>query len=209
MGVNDTVKPTKMELLNLRNKIKLAKKGHKLLKQKQDVLILEFFKILAKAKDLRSELNDEMGGAFKALGRAEAYHGLFEVEALALSVKPVPGLDVKVRNVMGVKIPELERIEVRRKLDDRGYGLLTSSAKVDEAVTSFQGVLDKVIQLAETENAVKRLINEIKKTKRRVNALDLVLIPRMKKQANYIGMRLDEMERENFFTLMKLKGAAE
>ncbi len=209
MGVNDTVKPTKMELLNLRNKIKLAKKGHKLLKQKQDVLILEFFKILAKAKDLRSELNDEMGVAFKALGRAEAYHGLFEIEALALSVKPVPDLDVKVRNVMGVKIPELERIEVRRKLDDRGYGLLTSSAKVDEAVTSFQGVLDKVIQLAETENAVKRLINEIKKTKRRVNALDLVLIPRMKKQANYISMRLDEMERENFFTLMKLKNAAE
>ncbi|MCX6776385.1 MAG: V-type ATP synthase subunit D [Candidatus Micrarchaeota archaeon] len=201
----EQVKPTRMELLNIKEKIKLSEKGHKLLKQKRDVLILEFFAIFEKARDIRSELNAQMAKAFTSLAIAQAYHGIFEIESASLAVKKAPGVRVTVRNVMGVKIPKVESSYVKKGLMDRGYGLLGSSAKIDEAAESFEGALDTIIKLSETETALKRLIEETEKTKRRVNALEYVILPRFKEQAKYINMRLDEMERETFSTLKHIK----
>ncbi|MEM3031047.1 MAG: V-type ATP synthase subunit D [Candidatus Micrarchaeia archaeon] len=197
--------PTRMELLKAKERIKLAVKGHRLLKQKRDALILEFFRILEKAKDLRGELNRRMASAFQSLAIAQAYHGVYELEAAALAVKRAPAVSVSVRNVMGVKIPSVTAQEVHKGFFDRGYGVLGSSAKIDEAAAGFENALDMVIKLAETENALKRLIREIEKTKRRVNALEYVLIPRLQSQAKSILFRLDEMERESFFTLKVIK----
>jgi len=201
----EQVKPTRMELLNIKEKIKLSEKGHKLLKQKRDVLILEFFAIFEKARDIRSELNAQMAKAFTSLAIAQAYHGIFEIESASLAVKKAPGVRVTVRNVMGVKIPKVESSYVKKGLMDRGYGLLGSSAKIDEAAESFEGALDTIIKLSETETALKRLIEETEKTKRRVNALEYVILPRFREQAKYINMRLDEMERETFSTLKHVK----
>lgn len=202
---SEGVKPTVMELLLTKAKIKLAENGHRLLKQKRDVLVLEFFGILERAKDLRAELNKQMARAFNSLALAEAYHGAIDVESTALAVRKVPGASITVRNVMGVKIASIDAPEVRKNLQERGYGIIGSSAKIDEAAASFEEALSMCLELAETENALKRLIREIEKTKRRVNALEYILIPTLKEQAKYILMRLDEMERDRFFTLKMIK----
>ncbi len=201
--------PTRMELLKAKSRVKLARKGHKLLKQKRDVLVLEFFKILRQAKDQRAELNSRMGKAFIALGMAQAHHGVLEVEAIAMSVKKAPRIEVRSKNVMGVHIPHIKGEYVSKTLLQRGYSISGSSAKIDEAAEGFEKALEIVLKLAETENALKKLLKEIEKTKRRVNALDYVLIPDLKGRAKYIMMRLEEMERESFISLKTIKAKLE
>ncbi|MEM4348356.1 MAG: V-type ATP synthase subunit D [Candidatus Anstonellaceae archaeon] len=201
----ETPNPTRMELLKARTRVRLARKGHKLLKQKRDALIMEFFKILSKAQDLRHELNEKMKQAYTALAVAQAYHGMQEIEAAALAVKRAPGVKVEVRNIMGVKIPSLEVAESRKQLLQRGYSIIGTSAKIDEVAEAFEGALDIVFKLSQTENAIRRLILEIEKTKRRVNALEYVLIPRLEGQAKLIAFRLEEMERDNFVMLKSIK----
>ena len=146
-----------------------------------------------------------MGGAYKSLGVAEAYHGYYELESLALSIKKAPGVEVKGKNVMGVRIPEIKGTDVKKSTLERGYSFIGSSAKIDEASASFEQSLDMIIKLAETENALKRLLREIEKTKRRVNALEYIMIPSLKGKAKYISMRLDEIERDQFIALKIMK----
>ncbi|MDO8633729.1 MAG: V-type ATP synthase subunit D [archaeon] len=202
-------KTTRLELIETRKSIRLAENGHKLLKQKRDVLILEFFKILQKAKDLRSDLNKQIASSFRSLALAQAFDGVLEVESTAMSVKSAPGVEVKSKNVMGVNIPEIKGESVSKTLEQRGYPVVASSARIDEAAENFEKTLDLVIKLAESENALKRLIKEIEKTKRRVNALDYVLIPKLRATARYISMRLEEMEREQFMALKTIKAKLE
>jgi V/A-type H+-transporting ATPase subunit D len=201
----DNPNPTRMELLKARNRIKLARKGHKLLKQKRDALVLEFFKILGKAKDMRSELGAQMKRCYSALAVAQAYHGASEVENAAMSVRRAPGVSVEVRNIMGVKIPHIESQEVSANLMERGYTIVGTSAKIDEVAEGFEKALDMIVKLAETENAIRRLIREIEKTKRRVNALEFVMIPRLEAQSKLIQFRLEEMERDSFVMLKTIK----
>ncbi|MEM4634069.1 MAG: V-type ATP synthase subunit D [Candidatus Anstonellaceae archaeon] len=201
----DTPNPTRMELLRAKTRVKLARKGHKLLKQKRDALIMEFFKILGKAQDLRSELNSQMKIAYTALAVAQAYHGMQEIKAAALAVKRAPGVKVEVRNIMGVKIPSLEATQVEKPLLARGYSIVGTSAKIDEVAEAFEKATDLVIKLSQTENAIRRLILEIEKTKRRVNSLEFVMIPRLESQAKLISFRLEEMERDSFVMLKTIK----
>jgi V/A-type H+-transporting ATPase subunit D len=205
----EEIKTTRLELIETRNKIRLAENGHKLLKQKRDVLVLEFFKIMKQASDLRNILNSQMKSAFDALAMAQAYHGIAEVESIAMSVGRVPLIEVKAKNVMGVNIPSIRGNLVAKKPGERGYTIQGSSAKIDEAAQAFDKSLEIIIKLAETENALKRLIKEIEKTKRRVNALDYIMIPSLKDKAKYIVMRLEEMEREQFISLKTLKAKIE
>jgi V/A-type H+-transporting ATPase subunit D len=202
---DEPVKPTRMELIKTKERIKLAGKGHKLLKQKRDVLVLEFFAILKKAKDLRSVLNGQMKTAFSSLAVAQAYHSVFEVEAAALAVKKVPNVRTSVKNIMGVRIADIEGSYEKRAIAERGYSFAGSSAKIDETASTFESSLGTIIEIAKTENALRNLLKEIETTKRRVNALEYVVVPRLKGEASYISMRLDEMEREGFFTLKMLK----
>ena len=201
----EEVRTTRLELIETRNKIKLAEKGRKLLTQKRDVLVLEFFKILKGAKDLRNDLNERMKIAFAALAMARAYHGVQEVEGIALSVEKAPLIQVESKNVMGVQIPKIRGSYVSKTISERGYSIAGSSAKIDEAASSFEKSLEIIIKLAETENALKRLIKEIEKTKRKVNALDYLRIPTLKGNERYIVLRLEEMEREQFMSLKTIK----
>jgi V/A-type H+-transporting ATPase subunit D len=197
--------PTRMELLKAKSRVKLARKGHKLLKQKRDALILEFFKILGKAQDLRSELNSRMKAAYAALAVAQAYHSMQEIEAASLAVKRAPGVHVEVRNIMGVKIPVLETSEPKKPLLSRGYSIVGTSAKIDEVAEAYEHAIDLVFKLSQTENAIRRLIIEIETTKRRVNSLEFVMIPRLEQQAKLISFRLEEMERDSFVMLKTIK----
>lgn len=204
-GTTD-VNPTRMELIKTKERIALARKGHKLLKQKRDALILEFFKILKKAKDLRGELAQKMAKGYNSLALAELYHSVQELEKVSLDLRKAIDLDVEVKNVMGVKIPTIE-VEMQQKEFIRldSYSVAGTSAKIDDAVSDFDEILAMVIKLAETETAMKRLILEIEKTKRRVNALEFVLIPRLEAQQRDISFRLEEMERDSFVSLKSIK----
>lgn len=202
----ETPNPTRMELILSRARIKLAAKGHKLLKQKRDVLIMEFFKILSKAKDLRTELNQAMADSYRSIAIAQAYHGIAEVENISMSVSHAPGLKIDVTNVMGLKISKIESESHEVKpLTKRGYSIVGTSAKIDDAAESFTRALGLIIRLAETENAIRKLIREVEKTKRRVNALEFVMIPRLTEQAKMIQFRLEEMERDSFVMLKTIK----
>src|SRR3989344_8797856 len=108
--------------------------------------------------DLPNELNAQMTAAFQGLAVAEAYHGIHELEAVALAVKTASGINVQVKNVMGVKIPEIRGRDVKKTLTERGYSVVGTSAKIDEAASAFEGALEMVIKLGETENALKRLV---------------------------------------------------
>ena len=201
------VNPTRMELIKTKDRIKLATKGHKLLKQKRDALILEFFQILKKAKDLRSQLAERMGRGYRALAMAETYHNMQELGKVSLDLRKDIEVDIEVRNVMGVKIPNITVSEAEHQhfMDIPTYSVAGTSAKIDAAVEEFSEAFEMVIKLAETETAMKRLILEIEKTKRRVNALEFVLIPRLEAQKKMITFQLEEMERDSFVSLKTIK----
>ncbi|ADT84669.1 V-type ATP synthase subunit D [Thermococcus barophilus] len=203
------VKPTRMELLKLKRRIKLAEKGHKLLKEKQDALIMEFFTIYDEALNLRRELNQKIGEAFETLRLAEIDVGVLRLKEIALGVKPNKEVEIRKRNIMGVSVPLIEAESFKRKPDERGYTFVASSPRVDLAAEKFEEVLELAIRLAEVEETLKRLAKEIEKTKRRVNALEYIIIPRMQATVKFISQHLDEMERENFFRLKRVKAILE
>ena len=201
------VKPTRMELLNLKRRIELAKKGHKLLKDKQDALIMEFFAIYDEALELRRSLTEKMQEAFKALTLAEVDIGLIPLKEAAMAVKPNSEIEIRSRNVMGVSVPMVKGGNFRRK--ERGYAFISTSTSVDVAAEKFEEALEVIVRLAEVEETLKRVAKEIETTKRRVNALEYIIIPRMEATRKFIEQRLDEMERENFFRLKRVKALIE
>ncbi len=190
-----------MELINTRQKLKLAEKGHRILQQKRDALILEFFRIVKQAKDLRTELNNEMAVAFEALAIARAFHSDALLKVDASTTNKVPEIEVYSKNVMGVRIPGIRGTNIDRTLLDRGYSIAGSSAKIDWAAEKFESCLNKVLALAETETALKRLLKEIEKTNRRVNALEYVVQPSLKETTKTIKLHLNRLESEQFFAL--------
>jgi len=204
LAVQD-VKPTRSELIELKRKIKLSESGHKLLKMKRDGLILEFFEILEKAKTVRSELDAQFAIASQKINIAKAVEGVMTVKSTAFSFKDAPTLEVQSKNVMGVVVPKIESSSVRKHLNDRGYGIIGTSSRIDEAVDSYESLVEKIIEAAEIETTIKKLLNEIEKTKRRVNALEFKVIPELIEARNFIILRLDEMEREETFRLKRIK----
>lgn len=198
----ETVKPTRSELMKLKNRIKLAKSGHGLLKKKRDGLILEFFEILKRAKTIRQELTTEYVAALESDHIARTIEGDAHVASLALAVQPAPRLTLHSRNIMGVVVP---KISYTTQAAGKGYGMIAHSAVVDAAARSYQALILKAIEAAEVETSMKKLLQEIEKTKRRVNALEFEIIPRLEGQRKFIQMRLDEMDRENVFRMKRIK----
>jgi len=194
-----------MEMLNTKQRLILASKGHKLLKQKRDALVLEFFQVVKKAKNLRSEVDGELKSSFRSLAIARAFHGDLFVETAALSSKKVPEIEVKPKNIMGVRIAEIRGVDVSKDLLSRGYSLQGSSAKFDEAVEHFEKSLNLIIKLAEFETALKRLLKEIEITNRKVNALEFNVQPRLKATIKSISDHLNRLESERFFALKLTK----
>src|SRR5512136_33755 len=206
MALRD-IKPTRSELINLKRKIQLSERGYKILKMKRDGLILEFFKILANAKDSRGELLSKYRHAAGMMALANTVEGAIGVKSAAFSVKEVPQISLISKNIMGVIVPDIESSKVKKSLADRGYGVLGTSPVIDETATAFEDLVESIIESAEIETTMKRLLDEIEKTKRRVNALEFKVIPELTAARDFIKMRLDEMEREELFRLKKIKAA--
>ena len=198
------IKPTRSELLKVKRQIKLAKSGYGLLKKKRDGLILEFFEILKKAKTIRQELVDEYKIAFEKINIARTLEGDLKIKSIAMAIKDVPEIKLETKNIMGVKVPKIESSEIKKAFMERDYGVYNSSA-IDEAASAYENVVEKIIIAAEVETSMRKLLNEIEKTKRRVNALEFVVIPKLEKIKSFIQLRLEEVERENIFRMKRIK----
>ena len=204
MSTSD-VKPTRMELIETKRKIKLSKGGYKLLKMKRDGLIMEFFELLHKVKDLRGQLSNLYKDAVEKLSIAVAADGKTALESAANCLNKAPEVELSSNNIMGVVVPAVKVTPVEKSLEDRGYGLVGTSIRVDEAVHAFEKLSEMIILAAEGETTMKKLLDEIESTKRRVNALEFKVIPNLEEVAKYISFRLEELERESIFGLKRIK----
>ncbi|PSQ29073.1 V-type ATP synthase subunit D [Halobacteriales archaeon QS_9_67_15] len=205
----DDVKPTRKELMRIEDRIELSERGHDTLEQKRDGLIMEFMDILDEAQDVRSDLDEKYEEAQNAINMARALDGDVAVRGAAAALKEHPELTTESRSVMGVYIPQIDSTKVSKNLDERGYGVLGTSARIDEAASAYEKLLDQIILAAEVETAMKKMLDEIETTKRRVNALEFKLLPDLRENQEYIEQKLEEQEREEIFRMKKIKDKKE
>jgi len=203
------INPTRMELLKLKQREKLAVKGHSLLKEKRNALIMEFFNILERVKGSRDEVSLKLQEAYQDLTAAQVMMGDLSVKKAAMSVTESVDVDIDSRSVMGVVVPVVESEISQRTIVERGYGFMDTSVKLDEAARKFEESIQLIIELGEIEKTIMLLASEIESTKRRVNALEHIIIPRLENTVKYIEMRLEEMERESFVRLKMVKKTME
>ena len=201
----EQVKPTRMELMKKKAQIKLAEQGRDLLREKMDALIQEFFNILTSVSNSREELELVSRSADLALLIAEAVDDPVTLKSASFATRKSITVDISGKNIMGVPVPVIEKKRVSKSMLERGYGIITMSGRIDETAERFEAELDLLIELAETETAMRRLGAEIQMNRRRVNALEQILIPELKNQAKYIKNAIEEREREDLFRLKKVK----
>ena len=205
----EDVKPTRKNLMAIEDRIELSERGHDTLEQKRDGLIMEFMDILDQAQDVREDLNANYETAQRKLDMARAMEGDVAVRGAAAALHDHPEITTQSKNIMGVVVPQIESSKVKKSLDERGYGLLGSSARIDEAADAYEELLETIILAAEVETAMKKMLTEIETTKRRVNALEFKLLPDLYENQEYIEQKLEEQEREEIFRMKKIKAKKE
>ncbi|MCL1979357.1 MAG: V-type ATP synthase subunit D [Methanomassiliicoccaceae archaeon] len=208
MGTQD-ITPTRSVLLDLKKKIKLSQSGYKIMKMKRDGLIIEFFEVLEKAKKMRKGVSSDYEAAMAKITIARAVEGEIAVKSAAYALKTEPEVKLGSKNIMGMMVPKVEATSIHTKMTERGYGVIETSAYIEEAAVAFEKLLDTLVRAAEVETTMKKLLDEIEKTKRRVNALEFKIIPELKEAEAFVKFRLEEMERENTTRLKHLKKKGE
>jgi len=194
-----------MNLLQRKQQAKIAIQGVDLLKRKRDALVADFFNIVRQSLAARERLTAACREAYVMLALAKAWEGREALEAAALADRREVLVDIEVRNVWGTKIPEVEVKEVGRTLLERGHNPATTSARTVESAANFEEVLRAIIETAATEIKLKKIGQEIKKTTRRVNALEQVVIPRLYGEIRFITAVLEQRAREDVFRLKRIK----
>ena len=201
-----TINPTRMELTRLKGRLKTARRGHKLLKDKRDELMKQFMDVIRENRAIRKRVEEGLMRAHGAFTVAAALMSPEMLEQSLLYPKQSVELDMTFENIMSVDVP---RYQFRTKSQDPGeiypYGFAQTSGELDDAVDAMAGVFQDMLRLAEVEKTSQLLAEEIEKTRRRVNALEYVKIPQMEESIKYITMKLDENERANTIRLMKVK----
>ena len=197
-----TINPTRMELLRLRRRVKTANRGHKLLKEKRDGLMKAFMAIVRDARTLREEVEADLADAFRrALLVSASMDGQAFEEAVMVPSQRIT-LEAETKNVMSVRVPVFE---LNVEGSPHAYGFLSTSGELDHVLGVFGDVMEKMLKLAEIEHSAKLMAAEIEKTRRRVNALEHVLIPELEGGVKMIKMKLAEQERATIATLMRVK----
>ena len=204
----DGVNPTRMELLDIRKKLTLAEKGHKLLEEKRDALVERFFDIIEKRNEFKSEIDKELSKAFLSLIQAQMILGEKKVEDFSYLTQDIGEISLESDNIMGVMIPKINKEGIKPSTKPH-YGFVETCSKLDDAHTQFGELTFKLLELAEIESGIKSLSVEIEKTKRRVNVLENTLIPKLIATIKYIEMQLEEREREDFFRRKRIKALME
>jgi V/A-type H+/Na+-transporting ATPase subunit D len=198
----ENVRPTRIELLRTRRRISVAKKGLNLLKLKRTALIQEFFALSREARALRGDLRRKIARGYASIRMAELLEGPTRLENVAMLLPRLVPVRVATKNVMGVRTP---RVDAGTYTPQPIPALLDLPASIDESIRHFQGIYAVVLHIAEKENAMRRLLQEIEKTKRRANAIENVLIPRLDGTVRFIKFRFDELERDSFSMLKAVK----
>ncbi|HBE72529.1 MAG TPA: V-type ATP synthase subunit D [candidate division Zixibacteria bacterium] len=201
----ENVSPTRMNLLARKGQVSLARQGVDLLKKKRDALVSEFFSVVRTNLGSRERLNAASQEAVDTLNLAVGLEGRAALESLGLAGRREIDLSVSERNVWGIKIPEVGGPSLRRRDFERGYSPATASARALDASALFEEALDLMVEVAGSETRIKKLGSEIKKTTRRVNALEQIVIPRIFREIGYIKSVLEQREREDIFRLKMIK----
>jgi V/A-type H+-transporting ATPase subunit D len=196
------IKPTRLEYIRTKRRIIVAKKGLKLLKLKRQALILEFFNTSKSVASLRSGLQAELIKGYQSIRMAEMLAGAMRLENEAMKIPQLNKLQITPKNVMGVKIPKIEGGKSNQALTEH---LLELPPSINEAIKAFHNVHKMVLDVAEKETTLRKLLLEIEKTKRKSNAIENVFIPRLLAAIKFIIFRLDEMERDTFMMLKTVK----
>ncbi|MBO4555038.1 MAG: V-type ATP synthase subunit D [Clostridia bacterium] len=198
------VNPTRMELRRLKNRLKTATRGHKLLKDKSDEMIRQFMLYVRENKRLREEVEGELQAALKSFMLARAVSSDAVIEEAVLMPSTHVGLTTSSKNVMSVDVPVFDIVEGEVS-DLYPYSFASVSSELDLSISALTTLLPKLLKLAEVEKTCNMLADEIEKNRRRVNALEYVMIPQLEETIKYITMKLDENERGNITRLMKVK----
>ena len=198
------VNPTRMELRRLKNRLKTATRGHKLLKDKSDEMIRQFMLYVRENKRLREEVEGELQASLKSFMLARAVSSDAVIEEAVLMPSTHVGLNTSSKNVMSVDVPVFDIVE-GEVTDLYPYSFASVSSELDSSISSLTTLLPKLLKLAEVEKTCNMLADEIEKNRRRVNALEYVMIPQLEETIKYITMKLDENERGNITRLMKVK----
>ncbi|HXV88530.1 MAG TPA: V-type ATP synthase subunit D [Nitrososphaeraceae archaeon] len=201
MTLATDIRPTRLEYIRTKRRILIAKKGLNLLKLKRQALILEFFNTSKTAAALRGSLQSELIKGYESIRMAEMLAGTMQLENEAMKISQMRNLQIKSKSIMGVHIPKLTGGE-RELLAEHLLELPTS---INEAIRTFQKIHKIVLEVAEKETALRKLLYEIERTKRKSNAIENVLIPKLLSAVKFITFRLDEMERDTFIMLKTVK----
>lgn len=201
-----TVNPTRMELTKLKKRLIVARRGHKLLKDKRDELMKKFLDLIKLNKELRQKVETMIMDVHSSFLIARSVMPLEVIEESLMFPKQNVYLEVSTKNIMSVEVPVMK---FKTTSNDEGdiypYGFANTSGELDSAITALSKVLPYMLELAEIEKSAQLLAEEIEKTRRRVNALEYVLIPQLTDTIKYITMKLEENERGNLTRLMKVK----
>ncbi len=198
------VNPNRMELMKLKNRLAVARRGHKLLKDKLDALIQDFVRVVRENAHLRQQIEREVVRAFEAQNKAALMLSEEDKDLITVFSQQKLVLEVTTRRITGVRIPHFE---VKVEGNPYTYSLVTTPAEIDAAFGSFFHVLSLLVKLAEAEKTIELLAVEIEKTRRRVNALEYVLIPSLEETIKYINLKLDELARSAIVSIMRIKGS--
>ena len=203
---NITVSPTRMELTRLKGKLRTAQRGHKLLKDKRDELMKQFLDTVREVRALRAEVEAELMAVHQSFTVAAALMSSEALEQALVYPKQSVELTMTFRNVMSVNVPVYDfQTRTKSDADIYPYGFAATSGELDTAVEGLGGVFRKMLKLAQIEKAAQLMAEEIEKTRRRVNALEYVMIPDTQEAIRYITMKLDENDRSTTTRLMKIK----
>ena len=203
---NITVNPTRMELTRLKGKLRTAQRGHKLLKDKRDELMKQFLDTVREVRALRSEVEEELMRVHGSFTVASALMSSEAMEQALLYPKQSVELIMTTQNIMSVNVPVYHfQTKTKSDADIYPYGFASTSGELDTAVDALGKVFQKMLKLAQIEKSAQLMAEEIEKTRRRVNALEYVMIPDTQEAIRYITMKLDENDRATTTRLMKVK----
>lgn len=201
----ETISPTRMNLLQRQNQVKLAQQGVDLLKKKRDALVADFFNIVRRALAAREKLTKSAEQSYTLLGLTKAVEGRETLEAVALADPRRLEVGIETKNVWGTRIPTIATNDVRRSMLARNADPVSVSVRTIESADRFEDVVAALLEVAGTEITLRKIGEEIKKTTRRVNALEQVVIPRVRGEIRYIRDVLEQRAREDVFRLKRIK----
>lgn len=200
------VKPTRMELSKLKQRLVVSKRGHKLLKDKQDELMRQFIELIRKNNTLREDVEHKLVLGMRSFVLAKSTLNEAFIEELVAIPSQSVELDIHEKNIMSVYVPEMNfTVKEQNEESDFQYGYLNSNGEIDDSVEKISNVLHDLLELTEIEKTCQLMADEIEKTRRRVNALEYRMIPQLEETIHYIGMKLEENERASITRIMKVK----